>query len=101
MDRPEIEQVLTNWIAQAIGPPGELPPGTDPARWVAQQFLRWWQPRVSNELINAESAVLRAWHTLEQLGGWSTELGEVMDELTPARDALSTLRAMLGLPTEA
>jgi hypothetical protein len=101
MDRPEVEQVLANWIAQATSPPGALAPGTDPARWVAQQFLRWWHPRVSGELADAESAVMGAWRELERLGGRSNnDLGEAMHELIHARDALGTLRVMLGLPAE-
>jgi hypothetical protein len=101
MDRPEIEQVLANWIAQATAPPGELARDIDPAQWVAQQFLRWWHPRVSDDLADAESAVMGARLELERLGGWSnSDLGEAMHELIHARDALNTLRAMLGLPTE-
>src|SRR5947209_4409933 len=101
MDRLEIEQGLANWIAQATTPPGELPPDTDPAQWVAQQFLRWWLPRVEDELGDAGSAVLGAWRELERLGGGSNaDLGEAMHELIHARDALGTLRGLLGLPTE-
>jgi hypothetical protein len=101
MDSAEIERVLANWIAQATAPPGALAPGTDPARWVAQQFLRWWHPQVADELSDAESAVMRSWQELERLGGWSnTDLGEAMHELIHARDAMGTLRAMLSLPAE-
>jgi hypothetical protein len=101
MGRSEVEQVLANWIAEATTPPGSLPPGTDAAQWIAQQFLRWWQSRVSSELDDAESAVKQAWQELERLGGWSEgDLGEAMHELIHARDALSALRVMLGLPIE-
>jgi hypothetical protein len=76
-----------------------LAPDRDPAKWVAQQFLRWWHPRVLDEPTNAESAVMRAWRELERLGGWSNhDLGEAMHELIHARDALGTLRAVLSLP---
>ena len=101
MDAAEIERVLANWIAQATAPPGTLAPGTNPAQWVAQQFLRWWHPQVAGELSDAESAVMRSWRELERQGGWSNnDLGEAMHELIHARDALGTLRALLGLPTE-
>jgi hypothetical protein len=101
MDAAEIELVLANFIAQATGPPGELSPGIVPARWVAQQFLRWWYPQVADELSDAESAVMRSWRELERLGGWSNkDLGETMHELIHARDALGTLRGMLGLLAE-
>lgn len=101
MDAAEVERVLANWIAQATNPPGALADGTDPARWVAQQFLRWWYPQVASELSDAESAVMRSWGELERLGGWSNnDLGEAMHELIHARDALRSLRMMLGLPSE-
>lgn len=66
MDATEIEHVLANWIAQATVSPGALPNGTDPAQWIARKFLRWWQPRLADELSDAESAVMRSWRELER-----------------------------------
>jgi hypothetical protein len=101
MGASEIERVLANWIVQATAPPGTLASGTDPARWVAQQFIRWWQPQIAGELSDAESALMRSWQELERLGGWSNnDLGEAMHELIHARDALDSLRALLGLSAE-
>jgi hypothetical protein len=98
MDSREVEQVLANWIAQANSSPGQLAEGIDPARWVAQQFLRWWQPQVADELASADSAVSGAWHELQRLGGWSNpDLGEALHELVHAQEALATLRTMLAL----
>jgi hypothetical protein len=101
VDAREIEHVLTNWISQAATPPGELPPGTDPARWVAQRFLQWWRPQVSDELGAAEVAVAGARSELERLGGWSNpELGNALHELIHVSDALAALRTAFGDSTE-
>jgi hypothetical protein len=101
VDRHEVEQVLANWIAQAIAPPGELAPGTDPAHWVAQQFLRWWQPQVADDIASAEAAVAEVRAALDRLGGWSNpQLGEALHELTHASDALAALRGAFGLCSE-
>jgi hypothetical protein len=101
VDGREVEQVLAKWIAQATDPPGELAPGTDPARWVAQQFLRWWQPQVADELAAAEAAVAGVRAELDRLGGWSNpQLGEALRELIHAGDALATLRSAFGLGAE-
>ena len=101
MERPEFEQVLANWIAQVTTPPGAFAAGIDPPQWVAQQILQWWHPRVSDTLLDAESGVMSAWYSLEQLGGWSNhELGDALHELIHVRDALGTLRAMLCQLTE-
>ncbi len=101
MNVAEIERVLANWIEQASVPPSTFAPGTDPARWVAQQFLRWWYPQVADELSDAELAVTRSLKELERLGGWTnTDLGDAMHELIHARDALGTLRSLLGLTNE-
>jgi len=98
MDGREIEQVLANWITQAATPPGELAPGTEPARWIAQQFLRWWQPLVADELAAAEAAVAGVRAELHRLGGWSNpQFGEALHELTHAGDALAALRSVLGI----
>ena len=38
MARSEIETVLANWIEQAFSRPGQLPPGVEPAEWIASHF---------------------------------------------------------------
>jgi hypothetical protein len=101
VDGREVEQVLANWITQATAAPGELAPGTEPAQWIARQFLRWWQPQVAGELAAAEVAVAGVRANLDGLGGWSNpELGEALHELIHAGEALAALRSALGLGAE-
>jgi hypothetical protein len=101
MERSEVEQVLANWIAQATLPPGQLAEGTDPASWVAMQFVNWWRPRVEDTLGDAERAVAGVRAELYRLGGWSNDdLGEALHELIHLSDALGDLRAQLGLDEE-
>jgi hypothetical protein len=101
MDRHEVEEVLANWISQATSSPGRLAPGTDPAKWVAAQFLRWWQSQIADELNGADTAVAAARQELDRLGGWSNpQFGEALHELVHAHDALADLRSALGLDTE-
>jgi hypothetical protein len=96
-DKVEIEQVLSNWIAQATKPPGRLVDGVEPARWIAQQFLKWWQSQVRDELSDADRAMSAVRQELQRLGGSSNqELGEALQELTHATDALAGLRDILG-----
>ena len=101
MDSPDIERVLANWISQATSSPGRLAPGIDRARWVAQQFLRWWRPQVADELAAAEAAVAAVRRELDRLGGWSNpQLGEALHEVIHASHALAGLRSALGLDAE-
>ena len=53
----ELEQVLANWIDQAVSGPGTLAPGVNPAAWAAAQFLTWWRGQVTKQLATAEKAV--------------------------------------------
>src|SRR5437879_2835549 len=98
MPSSDVEQVLANWIAQATTPPGRLAEGTDPARWVARQFFRWWASQAADEMAAAEGAMAAVRRELERLGGWSDpRLGEALHELIHAGDALAGLRELLGL----
>jgi hypothetical protein len=95
----DLEQVLSNWINQAISPSGRLAEGQDPAKWVARQFLEWWQSNEVERPLNDAVLAMNGVHSeLERLGGWNkTELGEAMHELIHLKDALDELRAALGL----
>jgi hypothetical protein len=95
----ELELVLSNWISQAISPPGQLAEGLDPAKWVAQHFLDWWKTHeVEQPLNDAALAVNGIRYEMERMGGWNnTELGEAMHELIHLKDALDELRVALGL----
>ena len=96
MAKQEIEQVLTNWIAEANSPLGRLPGGADPAEWVARRFLAWWQERLERPLEDAEAAVASVRSDLNRLGGWeNAQLGEAMHGLIHASDALAEIRALL------
>ena len=94
----DVEQVLTNWIQQATSPPGQLIEGTDPAKWVARNFLNWWRTDcVERPLDDAGSATQGIRLELERLGGWDNpQLGEAMHELIHLSDAFAELRAALG-----
>jgi hypothetical protein len=96
MRKSEVEEVLSNWIEQALSPVGRLPEGTRPAEWVAANFCRWWWSRVEDQLGEAEAATSAARDELAHLGGWE-RCGEALDELCRAQERLSDLRATLGL----
>jgi hypothetical protein len=93
----EIERVLSNWINQATMPPGRLADGVEPAKWIAQQFLNWWQSEIEDYLSDAERAIAAVRKELQRLGGWENpDFGEALHELTHASEALAGLRFTLG-----
>ena len=93
MERSEITQVLSNWIAQASSDRGKLAEGTDPAKWVAEQFINWWHPQIDDSLSDAEAAAARLNEELKRLGGWENkDLCEALHELTHIAEALRELR---------
>jgi hypothetical protein len=98
----ELEQVLSNWIKQALSPPGQLAEGQDPANWVAQRFIEWWRShRVEPALNDAASALRAVRSDLERLGGWNNpQVAEAMHELIHIGDALGDLRAALGFDAD-
>lgn len=93
MNRKEVQQVLSNWIAEALSQEGKLPSNVDPAAWIAERFLAWWQSQSDDELLALETALCGLGNELERLGGWQNpELSEALHELAHARDALSIMR---------
>jgi hypothetical protein len=100
MSRSDIEQVLRNWIDQAISPGGTFPDGTDRAKWVADNFIAWWRKQVDDSLCSAELAADRLRDELKRLGS-PTEFDDALHELTHVQDALSDVRRDLGLPDDA
>ena len=56
MSRSDIEQVLRNWIAQALSPMGDFAEGIDPTKWIADNFIDWWSQQVEDSLSSAELA---------------------------------------------
>ncbi len=99
MPTNEIEQVLANWIAQAMSPEGKLDAGIEPSEWVARQFLKWWnKDAVERPLEDAGIAVRKIRSELERLGGWNNpQFEDAMHELIHLNDALAELRGALGL----
>jgi hypothetical protein len=96
-----LEQVLANWLSQAIGSEDRLPQGTTIADWVARRTAEWFSAAASDPLAEADAAADRLGAALERLGGWSNpELVGAMDELTHVSDALADLRRNLGLQAE-
>lgn len=53
----ELRNVLSAWIAQANSPIGKIPDSTDPADWVADRFLEWWEPQTRDAIEGAETAL--------------------------------------------
>ncbi|HXE55672.1 MAG TPA: hypothetical protein VN541_21790 [Tepidisphaeraceae bacterium] len=96
MSDPEIEQVLRNWIEQAISPEGTFSGGTDRAKWVADNFIAWLRAHVDDSLGSAELAAHRLRDEFKRLGS-AAEFDEALHELTHVQDALSDLRRDLGL----
>ncbi len=92
----EIETVLTNWIRQALDPPGQLPPGTDASAWIAARFGEWWRGRAEDALCDAESEASAIRDELTRIGGWES-LGEAMHEHCHLQNALADLRRILRL----
>ncbi|MEZ6142142.1 MAG: hypothetical protein R3B84_16395 [Zavarzinella sp.] len=92
----DIDKVLRNWIDQAISPLGSLPPGTEPAQWVAEHFVAWWRDRVEDDLCRAEYASQCLRDELSRLND-AERLDEAFHELSHIQDALSDLRASLGM----
>lgn len=94
----EIEQVLANWIDEALSPMGKLPAGTSPAEWVAGQFLTWWrcgfQSQVGGSLDDADRSLQGIQSELNRLGGWALA-GEALHECIHLRDTLNELRRLL------
>src|SRR5688572_7693963 len=95
MLQSEIEQVLENWIKQAISPTGKLAEGITPAEWVSKNFIHWWRSAVEDSLGDAESAARRLRLELRRLGD-SERMGEAFHELTHVEDALADLNRCLG-----
>src|SRR5262245_53553238 len=98
MSTNELQEVLANWIREALSPTGEFPEGTDRAEWVATCFARWWQGRVSESFRDAEDAANAMHHELMRLGGWE-KFGDALHEHIHLQDALAELRSILGLDT--
>jgi hypothetical protein len=100
MSPPDIEQVLRNWIDQAISPEGAFPADTDRVKWVADNFIAWWRKQVDDSLGSAELAAHRLREELKRLGT-PAQFDEALHELTHVQDALGHLRQDLGLSDDA
>jgi hypothetical protein len=103
MSERELEEVLSNWIRQAISSEGELlPKGIEPAKWIAKQFLAWWREQaVASAVGDAELATARVREELTQAGGFDNpQLGEAMHELIHLSDALAEIRGWLGFDSD-
>lgn len=98
MNNSEIEEVLSNWIRQAIEPPGKLEEEIDPAQWIATKFLNWWKSNVEESLDDADEALKRVRKELQRLGCLEKEeFDELIHELTHATDALSDVRSSMTI----
>ena len=96
MARDDIERVLANWIGRAMSPVGELDASVDPAEWVAEKFIAWWRKQVAESLDYADESASSLREELIRLNE-PERLGEARHALIHVRDALSDLRAELGL----
>jgi ferritin-like metal-binding protein YciE len=101
MDPKTLNEVLANWLTQAIGSEDRLPKGMTPATWAAQRTAEWLDAAASGPLTEAEEATHRLKASLERLGGWDrAELANAMEELTHLSDAVADLRTQLGLQAQ-
>ncbi len=95
MDRSETEIVLANWILQAISEIGQFDEGVEPSKWIAVNFLNWWNKRIDDSLSDAEHAAISVRNELNRIGGWNNQaLAGALHELTHLVDALGELRGM-------
>jgi len=97
MSQSDIEDVLRNWIDQAVSSSGQLAAGIDPAAWIANNFVAWWRKRIGETLGDAESATARLGDELKRHGLDGMDFSEVLHELTHVQDSLGDLRRELGL----
>ncbi len=79
----ELRNVISAWIAQANSPIGTLPDSTDPAEWVADRFLGWWEPHTRDAIEQAERAL--------------AELRQAVCGMTPNGVPVDTLKAFESL----
>jgi hypothetical protein len=59
--RREAEQVLRNWIAQALDPGARLPDGTDPVTFAACNFIEWWRRQIEDTASELGDAFQARW----------------------------------------
>lgn len=96
MPHSELQQALANWIDQANSPLGKLPDSSEPAEWVANQFMLWWKEHAEEQLTDVQSAASSLRAEIQRL----SEKGdheEALHELTHLTDALSDLSSALGM----
>jgi hypothetical protein len=94
----EVRRVLSNWIQQAIEPPGHLREGIDPADWIAAHFLAWFRSEAGNAIGDMALATHHVRAELERLGGWANpDLGEAMHGLVHIDDARDELERLLQI----
>ena len=103
MNRSEIEQVLRNWIGEAMSPVGRFVKGIDPPAWVAETFIAWWQKRVEDSLDRVEGSagylVSEASELAEaaSVAGVQWDIHEVREALEGLREKVGDLREAAGL----
>ena len=95
----EIEQVMRNWIAQAMSPLGAFPDDADRAKWVAGNFINWWRAAAEENLTKAQACANSVALLHEELGiSRRDELeDELLDMTEQLTESLSELRRFLGL----
>ena len=103
MNRSEIEQVLRNWIGEAMSPVGRFAEGIDPPAWVAENFIAWWQKQVEDSLARVEGSagylVSEASELAEaaSVAGVQWDIHEVREALGELREKVGDLREAAGL----
>jgi hypothetical protein len=95
MNRSEIQQVLRNWIEEALSPVGRFAEDIDPPTWVADNFIAWWQKRVEDALDRVQGSAGYLAAEANELAEAATGLGVEWD-IHEVREALGELREKVG-----
>jgi hypothetical protein len=95
MSRSEIQQVLRNWIEQAMSPVGRFGDGVDPPAWVADNFIAWWRTRVEDSLNAVQGSAAYLVSEADELVERATDL-KIGGDIHEVREAGESLREKVG-----
>lgn len=89
----ELRNVISAWIAQAKSPVGTLPDSTDPADWIADRFIEWWEPRTRDAIAEAEKSLAELRLTVCGMtsNGVPVETLEAFESLTEAIESIQSV----------
>lgn len=93
-----INQVLANWLHEALDATGTLEEGVHAADWVAYRFLQWLQESATRSIEDGEAAIVAVRHELLRFQQENDVQAEgALHELIHAQDAFAELRHLLQI----